>query len=279
MIIRDYLKEVRGFSKRMIKVVKFDGGGIIVNDTPVTVRFRLKAGDCLEILLPEEVRGSFMKTEDIDLTIVYEDDDVLVLEKPPGIATIPSLHHPSGTIANGLLGYYEKKNIQYTIHVVTRLDRDTSGLLLIAKHRYSHSLLSRDQRNGLVNRSYYAMIEGKLTQKEGTINAPIGRDPTSIIQRKVTADGKHAVTHYQVELENSSYTLVHVKLETGRTHQIRVHFAFIKHPLVGDSLYGGMTETLNRQALHCKSLSFTHPTTNERLTFHSKLPDDISRLL
>src|SRR5699024_42782 len=153
--------------------------------------------------------------------------------------TAPSPHNQTGTVANGLLAYYEVNNIPYTVHAVTRLDKDTSGLLLIAKHRYSHSLLATSQLAGKVQRQYKAVIGGHLLDKEGTINAPIGRKADSIIERAVVKNGKEAITHYKVEAESEKYSFLDVELETGRTHQIRVHFSSIGHPVAGDSLYGG----------------------------------------
>lgn len=279
MIIKDYLQKVNGFSKRILKAVKFDGGGIIVNDQRVNVRYCLKSGDELEVIFPEERREEHMKGEEIPLHIIYEDEDVLVLEKPPGMLTIPSLKQPSGTLANGLIGYYQKNNIPYTVHVVTRLDKDTSGLLLVAKHRFSHSILSKDQKSNLLNRSYYAVIEGVMEREAGTIDVPIGRKQDSIIERAVTENGQHARTHFRVIKSSRCYSLVDVKLETGRTHQIRVHLSYLGFPLAGDDLYGGGVEDISRQALHCKSLAFTHPFTKERLEFSSTIPQEMENLL
>ncbi|MCT2535665.1 RluA family pseudouridine synthase [Aquibacillus koreensis] len=278
ILLREYLLQIRGLSRRILKVVKFKGGDLLVNGESSSVRRKLHTDDVVEVVLPPEERGASMEPEDIPLDIVYEDDDVLVINKPPGMATIPSLNHTTGSLANGILGYYEKHNLNYTVHVVTRLDRDTSGLLLVAKHRYSHSILSRDQKEGTVNRRYYAVIQGELEEKQATIDAPIGRKPGSIIERMVTDEGQRSVTHYNVVETSPYYSLLDVKLETGRTHQIRVHFAYLGYPLVGDNLYGGNTEKLKRQALHCKSLAFYQPITRERLTFKCKMPEDMRSL-
>ncbi|MDL4842938.1 RluA family pseudouridine synthase [Aquibacillus rhizosphaerae] len=279
MLLREYLSQVGGFSRRIIKVVKFQGGSLLVNGEIATVRRMLKVGDEVDVIFPVETRGAFMKPENMTLDIIYEDQDVMVINKPAGIATIPSLHHPSGTIANGILGYYEAKQIAYTVHIVTRLDRDTSGLLLIAKHRFSHSLLSSDQKQGKVNRRYFAIIEGGMSQVSGVIDAPIARHPDSIIERVVADDGQRAVTHYHVEKESESHSLLDVKLETGRTHQIRVHFSYLGFPLAGDDLYGGSKAHINRQALHCRSLTFTHPISRKELFFSSPIPEDMSNII
>ncbi|MFD1169110.1 RluA family pseudouridine synthase [Oceanobacillus caeni] len=278
MMIRDYLKEYQRFSRRILTAVKLEGK-ILINGIPQTVRYSLKEGDLLEISFPKEQVGEYMVKDEMDLSIVYEDDSVIVVDKPAGIATIPSLHHPTGTVANGILGYYEKHNIPYTIHVVTRLDRDTSGLLLIAKHRYSHSLLSTAQKAGKIKRRYKALVEGDLMKDSGTINAPIDRKEGSIIERMVKETGKRAVTHFKVEKRLPLHTLVNIQLETGRTHQIRVHFSHINHPLAGDDLYGGKTDYIKRHALHCYKLAFEHPFTKEYIQLESNLPSDMKELL
>ncbi|MDY0407916.1 RluA family pseudouridine synthase [Virgibacillus soli] len=213
------------------------------------------------------------------MNIVYEDDAVLIIDKQAGVTTIPSLYHSNDSIANGILAHYEKYHIPYTVHIVTRLDRDTSGLLLVAKHRYSHSLLAASQKARKINRTYTALTEGILTKKIGTIDAKIGRKADSIIERTVCLDGQQAITHYEVLEEKEQLSVVRVSLETGRTHQIRVHFSWLGHPLIGDDLYGGSQALLNRQALHCSQLSFIHPFTNREMVFHSTLPKDMQRLI
>ncbi|WP_077297320.1 RluA family pseudouridine synthase [Virgibacillus pantothenticus] len=275
MLLRDYLRQVQGFSRRILKTIKFDGGLILVNGIEQSVRYALATGDKVKIELPIEKRGNLMVPENIPLSIVYEDNDIIVIDKPPGIAVIPSYHYPEGTIANGLLAHYEKHNSTYTVHIVTRLDKDTSGLMLVAKHRYSHSILSALQQAGAVNRKYQAIVEGSLSKPSGTIDAPIGRKADSIIEREIRSDGKRAITHYHVERDLEAYSFINVQLETGRTHQIRVHFSGIGHPLCGDTLYGGSLNIIQRQALHCYSLSLPHPMTKQILHFSAKLPMDM----
>lgn len=277
MLIRDYLKTAHGFSRRLIKIVKFDGGKIMVNGISQTVRYSLAEGDILSVSFPPEEIGPGLLPEEINLSIIYEDDELIVVDKPAGIATIPSFHHPSGTVANGVLAHYVKYHIPYTIHVVTRLDRDTSGLVLIAKHRYGHSLLAASQQAGKVYRKYKAIVEGAMNQgAEGVIDAPIDRKEGSVIERAVSDTGKHAITRYKVLKLFQGHSLVEIELETGRTHQIRVHFSHIGHPLAGDDLYGGSKVLIERQALHCCELEFEHPVNKERIQLQSQLPDDIS---
>lgn len=278
MLIREYLQVVKQFSRRMIIAAKSENGHILVNGEPKTVRYQLNEGDILTIVLPPERKGEDMKAEDIPLDIVFEDDDLLVLFKPAGIATMPSLNHRNGTIANGILNYYAKKNIPYTVHIVTRLDLNTSGLMLVAKHRFSHSLLSAAQIEGKIRRKYKAIIHGHLDNKAGVIHAPIEREEGSIIKRAVMETGKDAITSYKVEKELNEDTLVHVELITGRTHQIRVHFSYLGHPLVGDDLYGGsLKKEMTRQALHCFEISFMHPFKKQVMTFQLPLPNDMAQ--
>lgn len=279
LTIREYLQQIQAFSRSMIKAVIHDGGEICVNDLPKTVRCFLQEDDELSVVFPVEKKGPFMVPEEMSLSIIYEDKDVLILNKPAGIATIPSNLHPSGTIANGVIAHYEKHDIPYTFHVVTRLDKDTSGLLLIAKHRYSHSILARSQKASKVNRKYVAIIEGHLADKKGTIHAPIDRKDGSIIERTVSDSGKAAVTHYSVQQESAAHTLVDVLLATGRTHQIRVHFSYTGHPLAGDDLYGGSTELISRQALHCYHIAFQHPVTAKMMNFSTPTADDMMQLV
>lgn len=278
-LLRDFLRNGQGFSRRILKSLIYDGGRILVNEKQVNLRHIIKTGDCITIEFPEEKKGIHMSPENIPINIIYEDESILVINKQAGIATIPSTNHRNNTIANGVLYHYLKNDIPYTVHVVTRLDRDTSGLLLIAKHRYSHSILSASQKQEKVKRKYYAITEGTLQDKKGRIDANIGRKDGSIIERVVRSDGQRAITNYQVVKENNLYSLVDVQLETGRTHQIRVHFSHVGNPLVGDDLYGGSNDVITRQALHCYSISFEHPESKKWMTFTIDLPEDMRKIL
>ncbi|SHG30698.1 RluA family pseudouridine synthase [Ornithinibacillus halophilus] len=279
MTIREFLQREHQFSRRIIKAIIYDGGKILVNHEPKTVRYVLKSNDELKIVFPPESKGNHMYPENLPLDIVYEDSSILIVNKRAGIATIPSSQHQGGTVANAILAYYEKQQIPYTVHVVTRLDRDTSGLLLIAKSRYIHSLLSTSQKQGNVSRKYQAIVEGIPVPLEGVIDEKIGRKEGSIIEREVRSNGQRAVTHYKVMETNHGHALVDVVLETGRTHQIRVHFSHIKHPLAGDDLYGGSLKRINRQALHCYQLQFIHPITKKSLIFTTEIPEDMKKIL
>ncbi|MGG5253254.1 RluA family pseudouridine synthase [Neobacillus sp. SM06] len=276
-LVRDFAKE-KDISRSALTDIKFKGGKILVNKAEVNVRYRLQQEDFLEIIFPPETKSDGVAGEEIPLDIVYEDEFVLVINKPPGMNTIPSREHPAGSLANALIGYYEKSGIEATAHIVTRLDRNTSGLVLIAKHRHVHHLFSRAQQNGGVKRGYEAFVSGKVAAERGTIEQPIGRKAESIIEREVREDGQYACTHFKVLARAEDYSHLELRLETGRTHQIRVHMLSIGHPLLGDDLYGGSTERIKRQALHCKQLAFWHPFLNKQMKFTIPLPEDMKKL-
>ncbi|MEW8988147.1 MAG: RluA family pseudouridine synthase, partial [Bacillus sp. (in: firmicutes)] len=250
-MLREYLKE-KEISKSALTDIKFKGGFISVNGDEVNVRYILKDADRVKVEFPPEVPSEGMKGEEIPLTIVYEDEYLLVVNKPPGMNTIPSREHPNGSLANALIGYYKRNGISATTHIVTRLDRDTSGLVLIAKHSHIHHLFSKQQRSGGVKRSYEAFAVGDVAQDEGMIEAPIARKPDSIIEREVRPDGQYACTLFKVNKRYRKFTHMNIRLKTGRTHQIRVHMSFFGHPLLGDTLYGGNKDFIQRQALHCR---------------------------
>jgi 23S rRNA pseudouridine1911/1915/1917 synthase len=277
-LIREFLKE-KEVSKTALTDIKFNGGQINVNKIPATVRYKLKEGDFLELVFPPETPSEGILREDIPLSVVFEDDYLLVINKPPFMSTIPSREHPTGSLANALLYYYDKHGIASTVHIVNRLDRDTSGLLIVAKHRYTHHLFSKQQKVAGINRRYEAIVHGIVELDNGTIDAPIGRKETSIIEREVRSDGQAAVTHFEVIDRYKEFSRVSLRLETGRTHQIRVHMSHLGHPLLGDDLYGGVRTLIARQALHSCELTFVHPITNEQKTFKSPLPEDMSRVL
>jgi 23S rRNA pseudouridine1911/1915/1917 synthase len=276
LLIKDFLRNYE-ISRTALTDIKFKGGCILVNGKEVTVRYKLLKGDVLRIIFPPETPS--FQGEDIPLTIVYEDDFLLVVTKPYGMNTIPSREHPAGSLANALVGYYNRINLSATAHIVTRLDRDTSGIVLVAKHRHAHHLFSLMQRIGKINRKYEALAGGNILFDCGTIREPIGRKEDSIIEREVRADGQEACTHYRVLRRYQGFTHVELALETGRTHQIRVHMSYLGHPLLGDDLYGGDTTLLDRQALHCKSITFIHPFSREEMSFSTPLPADMSDLI
>lgn len=270
-----------GISKRALTSIKFDGGEITVNGREENVRFMLNVGDIVSIKFPLEQASEGLVAQQGELDIVYEDDAVLVINKPAHMSSIPSREHPTGSVANFVLGYFEARNIQSTIHIVTRLDRDTSGLMCIAKHRHMHHLMSEMQKEGAIHRTYEAIAHGEVATQ--SVIAPIGRKADSIIEREVRADGQFAHTDIQLlstfSVENEMYSHIRLKLYTGRTHQIRVHLSHLGHPLVGDELYGGSRKLVQRQALHCAQLRFQHPVTSEILEFELPLAEDLLQVL
>lgn len=270
-------------SKRALTAIKFDGGLLSVNGIEQNVRYPLHMGDQVEIKFPPEEKSDGLTIEYGALSIIYEDEALLVLDKPAHQSTIPSREHPSKSVANFVCGYFEQQRLASTVHVVTRLDRDTSGLLCIAKHAHIHYLMGLAQRSGNVSREYEAIVHGHLMEDRQSIIAPIGRKESSIIEREVREDGQFAHTDVTVlqrfTVQGEPMTHIRLKLHTGRTHQIRVHMAYVGHPLIGDELYGGSRNLIDRQALHCVSLSLQHPLTNEKYSFTSMLKDDMQQIL
>lgn len=279
MSLKAFLRLKQNISKKMLASIKFNGGELKVNGETKTVRTVLNEGDQVFVQLPPETPSLGLVAEKRAFSIVFEDEHLLVINKDAGLATIPSREYPLGTLANAVIAYYKEQQIQATFHPVNRLDRGTSGLLLIAKHRYAHDQMSKQQKAGKLKRNYEAVVHGIVQPTIGTINAPIGRNPDSIIERMVTEEGKPAITHYETKKTSSNFTHVLISLETGRTHQIRVHFASIGHPLAGDTLYGGKSAGLSRQALHSYKLRFTHPFSFEELEFKAQAPEDLQSLL
>ena len=281
-LLREALGDWR-ISKRALTAIKFEGGLLTVNGVEQNVRYLLTPGDLVEVTFPPEEKSAGLVVEYDSLRIVYEDEAILVLDKPAYQSTIPSREHPTGSIANHVCGYFEQQNLASTVHIVTRLDRDTSGLLCIAKHAHIHHLTGLAQRNGELSREYEAIVHGHVKEDKQSILAPIGRKETSIIEREVREDGQFAHTDVKVlrrfDIHGEPVTHVRLKLYTGRTHQIRVHMAYLGHALLGDELYGGSKTHINRQALHCVSLQMKHPLDGKLLKFTSPLMDDMQRLL
>ncbi|WP_046175369.1 RluA family pseudouridine synthase [Domibacillus indicus] len=278
VLLRSFLQE-KSISKRALTDIKFTGGLIEVNGREVNVRYVLSAGDLVRVVFPPEEPSDGIKAEQLDLPVLYEDDLLIAAAKPAGMSTIPSREHPDGSLAAGLLWLYEERQIQATAHIVTRLDRDTSGIVLAAKSRHVHHLMSELQKKKMVFRQYEALAEGIFETESGVIEAPIGRRRDSIIERTVCEDGQYARTGYRVVKQYGGFAHVAVKPETGRTHQIRVHFAHIGHPLAGDDLYGGSIKRIRRQALHCGSLIFSHPLTGESIDISMPVPDDMKKIM
>jgi len=274
-ILREALS-VWGISKRTLTAIKYDGGDLLVNGHQKTVRHILQKGDVVTVVFPYEEMSKGLTAEPGELEIMFEDDVLLVVNKPAGLVTIPSKEHPKGSLANIVAYYYEQHKIPSTVHILTRLDRDTSGLLCLVKNRHIHHVMTSGH---LLDKTYEAFVEGILPFESHSIIEPIGRKGSSIIEREVNKNGQFAHTDVKILARMKSFTHVACTLLTGRTHQIRVHLSHIKHPLVGDELYGGSTDFLSRSALHCTSLTIKHPLTHNILTVKCPLPSDMQTLL
>ncbi|MBF2703009.1 RluA family pseudouridine synthase [Listeria welshimeri] len=279
LLLRTFLRS-KHISKQLLTAVKFSADGKIeVNRTEQNVLYQVQTGDNVRLTFPTEQQNERLLAEYTKLEVIFEDDFLLIINKPAGMASIPSQYHPSGSVANFVKGHYEAQGLTSAIHIVTRLDRDTSGLMLIAKNRFAHARLSTFLQQGLLKRRYQALTSGILQEEAGSIEAPIGRKEVSIMERFVTPEGKYAKTNYEVLKRYRGFDHVAIQLETGRTHQIRVHFSYIGHPLIGDDMYGGDTSMLQRQALHSCHLHLVHPVTEEYMAFDLSLPDDLEEII
>lgn len=271
----------RSFIQKLI-----EKGAVSINgNTCDSKKYKVKEGDEVEIHLPEPAPLE-IKAEDIPLDIVYEDGDLLVVNKPRGMVVHPAAGNETGTLVNALVFHCEGRlsSINGVIRpgIVHRIDKDTSGLLVVAKNDMAHDSLSKQLAAHSITRRYEALVFNNFQQDEGTVDAPIGRDPKNRLRQAVTEqNSKHAVTHWRVKERLGRYTLIEARLETGRTHQIRVHMSYINHPLVGDMIYGPKKQPFNieGQLLHAEILGFIHPRTEEYMEFESRLPDIFEEVL
>ena len=275
-VLREFLLE-NNISRKTLTRIKFDNDGSIkVNSKEENVRYILKKDDIVEITLPSENYSEFVRFINKPIDIVYEDAYFLIVNKEINLPSIPSRNSEDESLLERVNYYFREKNINSIPHIVTRLDKNTSGLVLIAKHRHIHALFS----NMEIDKYYTALVNGKIEQ-HGTIEAPIRRVSSSIIEREVGEDGEYAKTEYWLEKYNlkNKVSIVKLKLYTGRTHQIRVHMKYLGYPLLGDELYGGDVSLISRQALHCSNLAFIHPISGEKVNVCTNLPDDMSNII
>lgn len=271
-ILIDNLK----FSRRLSKKLELSGM-IFLNEKVTKLNKSVFKGDVLSVEFKAE--EDEYNAVNIPIEIIYEDADMLIVNKPPYIVVHPTKSHQDNTIANGVAYYFKENGIKKKVRFVNRLDMNTSGIVIIAKNPYIHNELSNQMKSNMVEKYYYAIVEGLLKDDKGTISEPIGRLNAEDIIRIVNPAGKECITHYEVEKRLKDKTLVKLKLETGRTHQIRVHMKHIGHPVLGDTLYGSESKEIGRQALHCYEMIFVHPMTGEKMVIKLELPEDMSSLI
>ncbi|RKD23003.1 hypothetical protein BEP19_12290 [Ammoniphilus oxalaticus] len=274
--VEQILKEDLSISGRMIQRLTRQKGLFLNRKTPF-LKQKGKVGDQLRVLVGDREEGE-LTPQEMPLDIIYEDEHTLVVNKQAGLIVHPIKAGQAGTLANGIAHYWLSKGVTGRVRPVHRLDKDTSGLILIAKSSYIHQLLDRQLREQRIERGYVAIVEGRLEQQTGTFRDPIGQDPHHPVKRAVRENGDEAVTHFEVLERFSQASVIQAQLETGRTHQIRVHFEHAGHPVVGDPLYGRRHAGINRQALHAHQLSFDHPLNSERLSFSAEMPEDMKQL-
>lgn len=280
-MVKTFLR-TRGYSKRLIISLKQSPEYLTIDGSMVYVRHVLKAGEILQVVLPPEPPEHEILPSDMPLSIVYEDDDILVINKDAGVPIHPSHGHQEYTLANGLVHYFARKNEPFVFRVINRLDRDTTGLLIVARHALSACALADMVRNRQIHRTYLAAVQGNLFQTfpdgNGTVDAPIGRADGSIMERQVDFEhGETAVTHVRILSYDPvmDTSLACIRLETGRTHQIRVHMKYLGFPLHGDFLYNPDYRFISRQSLHSWKLEFLHPITGKQLSFQAPVPSDM----
>lgn len=268
------------YSGQNLSEIKRMPKSILVNGVHYYMRQELSKGDHLQVRICETQNSEKIPPTKLPLDIIYEDEDLLVLNKPAGMPIHPSLNNYTNSMANALAYYFQSQGKPFIFRCCNRLDRDTSGLTIVSKHLVSGSILSDMTKYREVHREYLAIARGSVTPSEGTIQAPLGRKEGTIIERTVDWEhGEDAVTHYKVVKEANGHSLVSLRLETGRTHQIRIHMKYLGYPLIGDYLYNPDMEYMTRQALHSHHMEFTHPITGEHMSFTAPLPEDMARVM
>lgn len=277
--VEQFLRRKR-YSGQNLSEIKRMPKSILVNGVHYYMRQELSKGDHLQVRICETQNSEKIPPTKLPLDIIYEDEDLLVLNKPAGMPIHPSLNNYTNSIANALAYYFQSQGKPFIFRCCNRLDRDTSGLTIVSKHLVSGSILSDMTKYREVHREYLAIARGSVTPSEGTIQAPLGRKEGTIIERTVDWEhGEDAVTHYKVVKEANGHSLVSLRLETGRTHQIRIHMKYLGYPLIGDYLYNPDMEYMTRQALHSHHMEFTHPITGEHMSFTAPLPENMARVM
>lgn len=256
---------------------------IFLNGINTYIDKNIKDGDEISIIIDFEEDNSNIVPTKMDLSILYEDEALLIIDKPAGIPVHPSILHYDNSLSNGIKYYFDNINLNKKIRPVNRLDRNTSGIVIFAKNEYVHDALSKQMQNDIFLKEYITICNGLFEEKTGIIDAPIARKENSIIERCVNPTGAPAITHYKVlkefEIDGKIFSELLISLETGRTHQIRVHMAYLGHPIIGDSLYGSESILINRQALHAYRVEFIHPISRQKIVITSNIPKDMSDII
>ncbi len=277
--IKQILKNKFNMSDRFILKLK-SSNSIYINDVPVFINYKIQVNDILTIIEnSKEDSSNIVPNSNIKLNILYEDDFLLIVDKPSNLPVHPSILHYEDSLSNAVKYYFDKIDLYKKIRPVNRLDKDTSGIVIFAKNEYIQECLVKQMKQNVFKKKYLAVLSGILEKDSGTISAPIARKNDSIIEREIREDGDLAISHFKVLERFNNMTLVEYTLETGRTHQLRLHSKYIGHPIVGDSLYGLQSPLISRQALHAYEVSFVHPINKEKMLIHSDLPDDIKKLI
>lgn len=295
--IKEVLRDYFNISDRLLTKLK-KSNQIYLNNTSTYINNPISIGDFITVNLDFNEESENIVSTKMNIDIIFEDEALLIINKPAGTPVHPSILHYENSISNGIKFYYDTINLKRKIRPVNRLDKDTSGIVIFAKNEYVQEALIRQMKNKIFEKEYYAILEGYLDKLSGTIDAPISRKEGSIIEREINENGELAITHFQLiknfeintdlEIEKQTYSsenakkelsLVKFKLETGRTHQIRVHSKYINHPILGDSLYGSFSSIISRQALHAYKVTFIHPISKEKITLEIDLPEDMKKIL
>lgn len=275
--LKEILLDKLNFSVRSLSKMKRERT-ILVNGEFEKLSKKIKKGDLIEVNIDEDMAN--FEAQDLKLNILYDDFDIIMVNKPPFMVVHPTKSHHNNTIANGVTDYIKKKNEKVKVRFVNRLDMNTSGLVIVAKNAYAHHTLSLDMSENKIEKTYITIVHGNVENEFGTINKPIYRPEENSIKRVIDERGQSSVTHYKVLERLNNATVLEVKLETGRTHQIRVHMEYLGHGIIGDELYGHVDEELiSRQALHAYSLEFEQPRTKEKLSFKANIPEDMKNLI
>ena len=274
LAVLEYLRK-NGFSRHILSAMKTDKNAILLNGLHAGGRAPLREGNLLRIHVPETESGENIVPVPMKLSILYEDQDILVVSKPADMPVHPSFGNYENTLANGVAAYFQEKGLLCPFRCINRLDRDTSGALILAKNPLSASILSAQMKNRLIRRTYLAVVKG-ITPEKGTVSAPISRVSASVIKRQVDfSEGDPAVTHFERLAVSHEHSLLEIRLETGRTHQIRVHMGYLGYPLPADYLYCPDYSRFSRQPLHSFQLTFTRPVTGAPLCVTAPVPSDI----